>query len=111
MAEPDTDDSNLVAYNFKGNIFELWASSFLLAIVLQKQLTQFKTTTARDIEINLLVDNVVTGCDTETEANRYFTEARQILCKAKMNLRKWNSKSTSIRQMVKNKGEEGAEDA
>ena len=39
-----------------------------------------------DIANNLYVDNVVTGCTTETEAIEYNTEARAILSKAKFNL-------------------------
>jgi len=45
------------------------------------------STVTDDIAENLHVDNVVTGCTTETEAVEFYKEAEVILSQAKFNLR------------------------
>lgn len=45
---------------------------------------------------NLYVDNVVSGCPSESEAIRYYSEARSIMNDALLNLRSWASNSSQL---------------
>ena len=56
---------------------------------MQHYLQKHSSPVTVDIANNLYVDNVVTGCATDTEAIEYYTEARAILSEAKFNLRAW----------------------
>lgn len=42
---------------------------------------------------NLMVDNIMTGCDSETGCVEYFNESRKVMTEANMNLRQWSSNS------------------
>jgi len=63
-------------------------------------LTAEKTTTASDILTNLYVDNIVSGCSSETRALDYYKEARILMSKAKLKLRNWASNSTKLTAMA-----------
>ena len=48
------------------------------------------------MQINLYVDNLITGCDTENAAADYYKEARAIMSSGKFNLRSWSSNSNRL---------------
>ena len=80
-------------YTFRTVLFGSVSPPFMLFAVLNHQLLQYNTYTSHIICSNLYVDNVVTGCDTEKEALRFYEQACSMLCEAKFNLRAWASNS------------------
>ena len=63
----------------------------MLNATLKFHLTQNTNATSEDLLHNLYVDNLVSGCDSEEAAIRYFTLSRSILSSAGFNLRSWSS--------------------
>ena len=58
----------------------------MLNTALHYYLRKFSTPIAADIETNLYVDNVISGCDSETDAVNYYNTSRSIMSQAKFNL-------------------------
>ena len=87
-------------YDFNVNTFGS-RSSFILPAVLQHRLQKYNLGhTALDIGRNILVDNLVTGADTEEEAKTYFERTRKILLEASMNIRERTSNHPNIMNHV-----------
>lgn len=107
LDNPTKDEKTLAVYNFKVNIFGSRASSFILAAVLQQHLSLYTTDAARDMETNILVDNVVTGVADSEAAQQYFHESRSILRDAAMNLREWSSNDVKLRNLAITNGASG----
>jgi len=63
-------------------------------------LTNDGSAVAKDIQQNLYVDNVVSGCDDEESAAKYYRQARDIMSKAKFNLRSWASNNQHIKTVA-----------
>ena len=74
----------------------LISSPFILAGTIAFHLNKEGTETARLIQENLYVDNVIYGSDTVDEAITLYTESKELFKKASMNLREWSSNSTEL---------------
>ena len=61
----------------------------MLNAVLQHHLNQQNTPVSRDMQSNLYVDNIITGCYTKGAAIDYYKEARAIMSSAQFNLCSW----------------------
>ena len=46
----------------------------------------------------MYVDNVISGCDQETDIISYYEESRSIMNAANLNLRSWASNSPQLRE-------------
>ena len=104
LSEPDNPESQFTIYRFKVVLFGSVSSPFMLHAALRYHLTTEKSTTASDILANLYVDNVVSGCSSETRALEYYKEARGLMSKAKFNLRNWASNSSSLMALAQQDG-------
>ena len=104
LSNPADPDSPFNTYRFKAVLFGSVSSPFMLHAALHYHLQKHSSPVTVDIANNLYVDNVITGCATETEAIDYYTKARSILSKAKFNLRSWASNSEQVKRFVKNDG-------
>ena len=62
------------------------SSHFILNAVLQHHLKQYDTAVSHDVQINLYVDKVFTGCDTGNTAADYYKETRAITSSGMFNL-------------------------
>ena len=58
----------------------------MLNAVFNLHLTNANLTIANYMNDNIYIDNVLSGYDTEKQAVQYYTEARNIMNKAKFNL-------------------------
>ena len=94
MSNPTDPESVFNTYRFKSVLFGSVSSPHA---ALHFHLQKHPTT---DIASNLYVDNVITGCATETAAVNYYTEARRILSMAKFNLRSWASNSEQVTKLA-----------
>ena len=63
-------------------------------------LDQYETDVSQDMQGNLYVDNVFSGCDTEDEAISYYHEARSIMRDANFNLPTWASNSSQLHKQA-----------
>ena len=68
--------------------------------VLLKHLQKEGSQTAKILERDFYVDNILSSVIDENEALNYFTEARQLMLKAGFNLRSWTSNNEQLRQQA-----------
>ena len=100
LSNPDDPDSNLVTYRFAVVPFGSASSPFMLNAVLNLHLTNANLTIANNMKDNIYVENILSGCATEEQAVQYHTEARNIMNKAKFNLKSWASNSHQLQKMA-----------
>ena len=93
LSDPTDPESDFMTYRFRSVLFGSASSPFMLNAVLQTHLDNHKTPVTQDMKENLYVDNVITGCNTDAEALRYYQESRSVMAEAKLNLRSWASNS------------------
>ena len=76
----------------------------MLYAALNHHLASNLSPVSEDIQANLYVDNVISGCHSEEAAIQYYNSARTIMAKAKFNLRSWASNSTELQTTAKQDG-------
>ena len=96
LSDPQDPDSEFVTYRFRVVLFGAVCSPFMLNATLHCHLAQYNSPTAQSMLANLYVDNVVSGCPSESEAISYYNEARSIMNGAHFNLRSWASNSSQL---------------
>ena len=99
-AQPEKPDSKLQAYRFSVVLFGTCSSPFMLAAVLNLHLSKPSSPIANDMKQNIYVDNILSGCDTEAEIIQYYIQAREIMGKARFNLRSWSSNNDSLQRLM-----------
>ena len=104
LSEPLNPNSEFVVYRFKRVLFGAVSSPFMLFATLHHHLQQHDTPLAQNIQANLYVDNVVSGCETEEQAIQYLEEARSLLSSAGFNLRAWTSNCESLNKNAQEGG-------
>ena len=67
-------------------------SSHIFYAILHHHLQQYNTALSCNIQANLYVDNIVSGCEIEHQAIQYVEKARSMMSCAGFNLRAWASK-------------------
>ena len=97
---PEKPDSKLQVYRFAVVPFGSCSSPFMLAAVLNLHLSKTSSPVANDMKQNIYVDNILSGCDTEAEIMQYYTQSREIMGKAKFNLRSWSSNNRTLQRLV-----------
>ncbi|XP_052260181.1 uncharacterized protein LOC127864522 [Dreissena polymorpha] len=103
LENPLDPDSRLVTYRFKVVLFGATCSPFILNATLLKHLRKnMNVNAAHVIERDLYVDNVISSFKCEKDLLEYFTEARQLMSTAGMNLRSWISNSACLRTAAEN---------
>ena len=68
--------------------------------MLHCHLESYTSPVANDMKDNMYVDNVISGCDQETEVVHYYEEARSIMKEANFNLRSWATNSPLLREQT-----------
>ena len=101
LSDPTNPESNLVAYRFRVVLFGSVSSPFMLNAALHCHLQKYPSLVATDIENNLYVDNVISGCNTELDAVNFYHKSRSTLSDAKFNLRSWASNSKQVQMLAK----------
>ncbi|XP_077868389.1 uncharacterized protein LOC144358795, partial [Saccoglossus kowalevskii] len=51
---------------------------------------------------NIYVDDVITGCTSESDAIQYYNESNQLMSSCGFNLRSWSSNNNEIRKLARN---------
>ena len=89
-------DAELDVYRFKVIPFGASCSPFILLSVIKHHLQLFPFTTAADMDLNIYVDNLISGCDSPEEALDYYAVSNSILNKAGLNLQSLSSNEQTI---------------
>ena len=98
--QPENPDSSFQTFRFTSVPFGTASSPFMLHATINLHLRKFQSYVSEDIQRNIYVDNIISGCDTETQLLHYYTEARDIMSQANFNLRSWASNSTTLQQIA-----------
>ena len=96
LSNPQDPDSEFVAYRFRVVLFGAVCSPFMLNAALHCCLAQYTSPTAENMFTNLYVDNIVSGCPSESEAIRHYSKAHSIMNDTYLNLRSWASNSSQL---------------
>ena len=87
----------LTTYRFKVVPFGTSSSPFMLNATLDLHLRKFSSSVAKDMQSNLYVDNLISGCDSEQQLMDYYAQSRSTMNQANFNLRSWSSNSHKLR--------------
>ena len=87
-------------YRFTSIPFGTASSPFILNATINLHLRKFHSPISDDIQENIYVDNVISGCATEDHLIEYYHQSRSILSKAGFNLRSWASNSPALQQVA-----------
>ena len=98
--QPAELTSTLQTYRFTVVPFGAASSPFMLNATINLHLRNFQCPVANDIQQNIYVDNILSGCNTETDLLQHYTQARALLGQANFNLRLWSSNSNSLQKVA-----------
>ena len=70
----------------------------MLNAALDYHLTSYNSTVSSNMKVNLYVDNIISGCQTEEAILHYYTTARTIMKDANFNLRSWATNSHKLQE-------------
>ena len=73
----------------------------MLNATLNLHLKKFSSSVAEDMNTNLYVDNLISGCDSEQQVIDYYVQSRSIMYKANFNLRSWSTNSHKLCAITK----------
>ena len=94
--DKEATNGNLEIYRFTRLPFGVISSPFLLGATILHHLEMDGTLTAKQIEDDIYVDNVITGADNEKDALLLYRNSKKIFQAASMNLRCWISNSPAL---------------
>ncbi|XP_070537458.1 uncharacterized protein [Ptychodera flava] len=101
LSDPNYIDSEFVTYQFKSVLFGAVCIPFILNAVFKTQMeTDPENQTAPDLKQDIYVDDVISGCSTESEAVQYYEEANKLMDSSGFNLRSWSSNSDVVRKLT-----------
>ena len=100
LSKPDDPKSEFIIYHFQVVLFGSVSSPFTLNAILQHLLNANGSPVAKDIQLNLYVDNIISGSANEESAVQYYHKARKIMSNANFNLCSWASNSTNLMGVV-----------
>ncbi len=83
-------DSNFTTYRFSSVLFGSISSSATLSAVMRTYLETNNCDTARNLQQNLYVDNVVSGAQTSADAIAHYQDASHIMESGVFKLRLWS---------------------
>ena len=107
LSDSSNPDSELITFIV---LFGAVCTPFMLNATLLFHLSQYTSTTSKDMLENLYVNNIVTGCRSEETAvtYSYYHTATTIMKEANFNLRSWASNSSHLVEQA-NKDKTAAE--
>ncbi|XP_057379665.1 uncharacterized protein LOC130701903 [Daphnia carinata] len=89
-------ESDMEVYRFKVIPFGANSSSFILLSVIKNHLSCETSEVAKDMDVNIYVDNLLAGCNTTEEALTYYKEANFIFQKSGLKLKSWSSNNQHL---------------
>ena len=104
LSNNNDPESKFQIYRFKVVLFGSVSSPFMLHAALHYHLTKNTSPVSDDMQDNLYVDNVISGCNSEKDAVHYYKQSRAIMSQANFNLRTWASNSAQLQSLAKQDG-------
>ena len=104
LSDNNNPESKFQIYRFKVVLFGSVSSPFMLHAALHYHLTKNTSPVSDDMQNNLYVDNVISGCNSEKDALHYYKQSRAIMSQANFNLRTWASNSAQLQSLAKQDG-------
>ncbi|MCY3927479.1 MAG: A17 family peptidase [Acidobacteria bacterium] len=104
LSDHKDPESKFQVYRFKVVLFGSVSSPFMLYAALHHHLTKNPSPISEDMQNNLYVDNVISGCNSESDVVHYYKKSRSIMSQANFNLRTWASNSTLLQNLAKRDG-------
>ena len=98
LSDPTNPNSKFDIFRFKTVLFGSTSSPFMLNATLRCHLENYYLPVAQDIENNIYVDNIISGCDQEAECLLYYNEAQAIMDDAHFHLHSWASNNPSLQE-------------
>ena len=94
---------NLQVCRFKRLLFGITSSPFPLGATIKHHLEKENSATAKNIENDFHVDNLITGADNEKDAVRLYRDAKRLFEDVSMNIREWLTNSPKVNNQIKSK--------
>ena len=102
IQKPVSKDS-LQVCKFKRLPFGIISTPFLLGATIKHHLVKENSATAKNIENDFSIDNLITGADNEKDAVRLYQDAKRLFEDVSMNLREWLTNSPKVNNQIKSK--------
>ena len=96
LKNPLNPKSDFESFHFRVISFGASSSPFILLSVIKKHLQASSSPLAVDINQNVYVDNLISGCETSEEAMYYFSEGNNVLKEAGLKLQSWGSNDSHL---------------
>ena len=99
LEDPMNPHSRIIHLRFTRLVFGLRSSPAVLGAVISHHLKSYKAlhpNTKEQIEDCLYVDDLITGASTVEQGFELYQRAKRIMKEGGLNLRKWNSNSSSL---------------
>ena len=104
LKEPCDAKSDFETYCFRVIPFGASSSPFILLSVIKKHLQENASLLAIDINQNIYVDNLISGCERTEDAVNYFSDANNLLQSAGLKLQSWGSNDNQLSTKAKSEG-------
>jgi hypothetical protein len=104
LKDPSDPKSDFESFRFRVIPFGASSSPFILLSVIKKHLQASSSPLAVDINENVYVDNLISGCETSEEAMDYFSEANNVLKEAGLKLQSWGSNDSHLATKANSEG-------
>lgn len=96
VKDPLDPKSDFESFRFRVIPFGASSSPFILLSVIKKHLQASSSPLAVDINRNIYVDNLISGCETTEEAMDYYLETNSVLKQAGLKLQSWGSNESHL---------------
>ena len=100
LSDPTNPERKFDIFRLKTVLFGSTSSPFMLNAALRCHLENYDLPIAQDIKDNLYVDNIISGCNQETDSILYYNDARSIMHNGHFNLPSWASNSPSLQEIA-----------
>jgi len=94
---PVFNDSNIQEYRFARVPFGVVSGPFLLGATVDSHLSKYESDMADMLKRDIYVDNLITGVQSTSEAERLYKESKQMFSDCAMNLREWLSNCKTVK--------------
>ena len=98
--DPRDPNSEIITYRFKVVLFGATCSQFLLNATVLHHLRNIGGVTARDIQRNIYIDNVLNSFKSEGDMIQFYHMSKAIMEQAGFPLREWSSTSASLNELA-----------
>ncbi|XP_071149320.1 uncharacterized protein [Mytilus edulis] len=100
LENPMDIESRLITYRLKVVLFGATCSPFMSSARLMKHCRDNPSTTSKELQRNVYVDNVLTSFTDKQSLLKFYMESRKLLSEAGFNLRSWNFNSTELQNVA-----------